>query len=77
MKLFKDAGLPDGVINFVPGDPELVTNFCITHPDFAGIHYTGSTEVFRYFLSCSLFLTFFCRHYEFVSRMLSHFQIRK
>jgi 1-pyrroline-5-carboxylate dehydrogenase len=47
MKLFKDAGLPDGVINFVPGDPELVTNICITHPDFAGIHYTGSTEVFR------------------------------
>jgi 1-pyrroline-5-carboxylate dehydrogenase len=47
MKLFKDAGLPDGVINFVPGDPELVTNTCITHPDFAGIHYTGSTEVFR------------------------------
>jgi 1-pyrroline-5-carboxylate dehydrogenase len=47
MKLFKDAGLPDGVINFVPGDPELVTNVCITHPDFAGIHYTGSTEVFR------------------------------
>jgi 1-pyrroline-5-carboxylate dehydrogenase len=47
MKIFREAGLPDGVINFVPGDPAEVTDVVIEHPDFAGLHYTGSTEVFR------------------------------
>lgn len=47
MKMFKEAGLPDGVINFVPGDPELITTSCIKHKLFAGIHYTGSTQIFR------------------------------
>jgi 1-pyrroline-5-carboxylate dehydrogenase len=47
MKMFKEAGLPDGVINFVPGDPELITTSCVKHTLFAGIHYTGSTQIFR------------------------------
>src|SRR5690606_7301503 len=48
MKLFEEAGLPPGVINFVPGDPAGVTDALIDHPDFAGLHYTGSTGVFRH-----------------------------
>ena len=47
MQVFRDAGLPDGVINMVFGDPEMITNTVLESPDFAGIHYTGSTEVFR------------------------------
>ena len=47
MQIFKEAGLPDGVINMVFGDPEMITNTILESPDFAGIHYTGSTEVFR------------------------------
>ena len=47
MEVFQEAGLPDGVINMVFGDPELITNTVLESPDFAGIHYTGSTEVFR------------------------------
>jgi 1-pyrroline-5-carboxylate dehydrogenase len=47
MKLFQEAGLPDGVINFLPGDPQMITKNLIGHKDFAGLHYTGSTEIFR------------------------------
>jgi 1-pyrroline-5-carboxylate dehydrogenase len=47
MKLFREAGLPPGVINFVPGDPVTVTSALIEHPEYAGIHYTGSTSVFQ------------------------------
>ena len=47
MKVFQEAGLPDGVINMVFGDPEMITNTILESEDFAGIHYTGSTEVFR------------------------------
>ena len=47
MEVFQEAGLPDGVINMVFGDPEMITNKVLESPDFAGIHYTGSTEVFR------------------------------
>ena len=47
MKIFREAGLPDGVINMVLGDPEMITNSILESPDFSGIHYTGSTEVFR------------------------------
>jgi len=47
MEIFQEAGLPDGVINMVFGDPEMITNKVLESPDFAGIHYTGSTEVFR------------------------------
>ncbi|HKK93828.1 MAG TPA: L-glutamate gamma-semialdehyde dehydrogenase [Longimicrobiales bacterium] len=47
MKVLRDAGLPAGVVNFVPGDPAEVTDVVLSHPEFAGLHYTGSTEVFR------------------------------
>ncbi len=47
MKVLRDAGLPDGVINFVPGDPVEVTDVVLSHREFAGLHYTGSSEVFR------------------------------
>ena len=48
MKLFEAAGLPPGVINFVPGDPKVVTDVVLSSPDFAGLHFTGSTSVFRH-----------------------------
>ncbi|SDE05478.1 delta-1-pyrroline-5-carboxylate dehydrogenase [Pricia antarctica] len=45
--VFKEAGLPDGVINVVYGDPVMITDTALASPDFAGIHYTGSTSVFK------------------------------
>ncbi|GGZ46978.1 L-glutamate gamma-semialdehyde dehydrogenase [Mesonia mobilis] len=47
MQVFKEAGVPDGVINMVMGDPAMITDVILKSPDFAGIHYTGSTEVFK------------------------------
>ena len=47
MKLMMDAGLPAGVINFIPGKASVVGDICMSHPDLAGIHFTGSTGVFR------------------------------
>ena len=47
MKLMMDAGLPPGVINFIPGRASVVGDVCMSHPDLAGIHFTGSTAVFR------------------------------
>jgi 1-pyrroline-5-carboxylate dehydrogenase len=46
-KLFDEAGLPPGVINFVPGDASTISDVVLSHPDLAGIHFTGSTEVFQ------------------------------
>jgi 1-pyrroline-5-carboxylate dehydrogenase len=45
--VFKEAGVPDGVINVVFGDPVMISDTIFNHPDFAGIHYTGSTFVFK------------------------------
>jgi len=45
--VFKEAGLPDGVINVVYGDPVMITDTVLASPDFSGIHYTGSTNVFK------------------------------
>jgi len=45
--VFKEAGIPDGVINVVFGDPVMITDTILASPDFAGIHYTGSTFVFK------------------------------
>ena len=45
--VFREAGLPDGVINAVYGDPEMITNTILDSKDFAGIHFTGSTSVFK------------------------------
>lgn len=47
MDVFREAGVPDGVINLVMGDPEMITDTVLASPDFAGIHYTGSTTVFK------------------------------
>lgn len=49
MKVFKEAGLPDGVINFVPGSGSVISEVCFTSPDFAGVHFTGSTHTFNNF----------------------------
>ncbi len=46
-KLLEEAGLPPGVINFVPGNPVEVTGVALSHRDFAGLHFTGSTDVFQ------------------------------
>ena len=47
MKILKEAGLPDGVINFVPCPGSKVGKVCLNNPSLAGIHFTGSTEVFK------------------------------
>ena len=45
--VFKEAGVPDGVINVVFGDPVMITDTILASADFAGVHYTGSTFVFK------------------------------
>jgi len=45
--LFRAAGLPDGVINLVQGPPEELVQSCLDHPRLGGVHFTGSTNVFR------------------------------
>jgi len=47
MKLLEAAGLPPGVINFVPGNAVEISDVLLDHPDLAGIHFTGSTAVFN------------------------------
>ena len=47
MKLLEAAGLPPGVINFVPGDAVQISSILLDSPDLAGIHFTGSTHVFQ------------------------------
>ena len=47
MKIFEAAGMPPGVINFVPGSAGQITDTLLASPDLAGIHFTGSTEVFQ------------------------------
>ena len=47
MQLFKEAGLPDGVINLVPGSGGSIGNPAINNPNLAGVHFTGSTPTFQ------------------------------
>ena len=47
MKIFEEAGLPPGVINFVPGSGSLISSIVIKHKDLAGIHFTGSNSTFN------------------------------
>jgi 1-pyrroline-5-carboxylate dehydrogenase len=47
IEVFKEAGVPDGVINVVFGDPAMITDTVLASRDFAGIHFTGSTHVFK------------------------------
>ncbi len=46
MKIYKEAGLPDGVINFVPGSGSVIANIALQNKNLAGIHFTGSTDTF-------------------------------
>jgi 1-pyrroline-5-carboxylate dehydrogenase len=48
MRLLEAAGLPPGVINLVTGDGQAVSHVALTHPDLAGIHFTGSTATFQH-----------------------------
>ncbi len=48
MKIFQEAGLPDGVINFVPGSGAVIGKKVLESPDLAGIHFTGSNETFNH-----------------------------
>jgi 1-pyrroline-5-carboxylate dehydrogenase len=47
MKLYEAAGIPPGVINFVAGDASTISKVLLSHRDLAGVHFTGSTEVFN------------------------------
>ena len=47
LQLLHEAGLPPGVINFVPGDPVMISDIALSHEDLAGVHFTGSTGVFN------------------------------
>lgn len=47
MDVFREAGVPNGVINMVFTDPQETADIVFKHPDFAGVHFTGSTEVFK------------------------------
>jgi len=46
-KVLEAAGMPPGVINFLPGDPQEISNLLLDSPDLAGVHFTGSTAVFN------------------------------
>ncbi len=46
-ELLEEAGLPPGVINFMPGDAAMISDIALTHRDLAGVHFTGSTGVFN------------------------------
>ncbi|WP_282123923.1 L-glutamate gamma-semialdehyde dehydrogenase [Algibacter mikhailovii] len=45
--VFEEAGVPPGVINVVFGDPVMITNTVLASPDFSGLHFTGSTFIFK------------------------------
>jgi 1-pyrroline-5-carboxylate dehydrogenase len=47
MKLYEAAGMPPGVINFVPGDAAMISKIVLSHRDLGGVHFTGSTDVFN------------------------------
>ncbi|MCC8132180.1 MAG: L-glutamate gamma-semialdehyde dehydrogenase [Tannerellaceae bacterium] len=47
MKVFKEAGLPDGVVNFIPGQGSVIGKVVTQSPDLAGFHFTGSTATFN------------------------------
>lgn len=47
MKILKEAGMPDGVINFIPGQGSLISKTVLKHKELAGIHFTGSNATFN------------------------------
>lgn len=48
MRIFEQAGLPPGVINLVHGDPQVIGDAALNHPELSGIHFTGSTKTFNH-----------------------------
>jgi 1-pyrroline-5-carboxylate dehydrogenase len=46
-----EAGMPPDIVQWVPGDPEMVTRVCLDHEDLAGISFTGSTQVSKELLA--------------------------
>lgn len=46
-ELLKEAGMPDGVINFIPSNASEISNTILSNPELSGIHFTGSTQVFQ------------------------------
>ena len=49
MKIYKEAGVPDGVVNFLPGSGALIGDVAFADPNFAGVHFTGGTKTFNGF----------------------------
>ena len=47
MQLYREAGLPDGIVNMIPGHGPTLGPPALTHPDLAGVHFTGSTATFQ------------------------------
>ena len=47
MKIFQEAGMPDGVVNFIPGSGSMIGNTAIANKDFGGLHFTGSNNTFN------------------------------
>jgi 1-pyrroline-5-carboxylate dehydrogenase len=47
MDIFEEAGVPPGVINLISGDPVMISDVVLAHPEFSGLHFTGSTDVFK------------------------------
>lgn len=47
LKILMECGLPAGIINLLSGDPQLIGQYCLGHPELAGLHFTGSTQTFR------------------------------
>lgn len=45
-EILKESGLPDGVVNFIPGNPVEISDVVLNHRDFSALHFTGSTQVF-------------------------------
>ena len=66
MQILTEAGLPPGVINFLPGDPVAISNAALSHRDFAGLHFTGSTTVFNHDVEADR------REHEHVSHVSAH-----
>jgi len=51
LEMLHEAGLPKGIINMVSGDPKMIGEVCLNHPELAGIHFTGSTQTFNHLWS--------------------------
>lgn len=48
LKILEEAGLPKGVINMISGEPSSIGDVCMSHPELAGVHFTGSTSTFNH-----------------------------